>query len=57
MNHEPDAAVTDLTAAIALNPKDGLAYRFRGLAYDAKKDPRRAELDYAALKQIDPTAR
>jgi regulator of sirC expression with transglutaminase-like and TPR domain len=55
--HEPDAAIVDLTAAIALNPKDPLAYRFRGAAYAAKKDFKRANADEAATRQLDPAAR
>jgi Tfp pilus assembly protein PilF len=55
--HETTAAVADLTAAIALNPKDALAYRFRGSAYAAKEDSKRADLDFAMARQLDPTAR
>jgi len=43
--HDDDAAIADLTRAIAQNPKDGLAYRYRSLAYSAKKDRQHANSD------------
>jgi tetratricopeptide (TPR) repeat protein len=45
------------TAAIAINPKDALAFRFRSSAYAAKKDLNRAKLDGATARQLDPIAR
>jgi tetratricopeptide (TPR) repeat protein len=55
--HELGAAIDDLTAAIALNPRDALAFRFRSLAYTAKRDSKRAEIDDATARKLDPTAR
>lgn len=55
--HEFDAAIADLSAAIALNPKDGQAYSLRGLAYEAKRDTKRADLDFATMRQLDAAAR
>ena len=51
------AAIADLTAAIALNPNDALAYRFRGSAYAAKRDLKRAGLDDAAALRLNPKVR
>ncbi len=52
--HEPDAAIADLTAAIALNPNDALAYHFRAAAHEAKRDRRHADLDEAAAVRLNP---
>jgi hypothetical protein len=57
MRRDADAAIADLSAAIALNPQDALAYQFRGAAYTAKKDRRRADLDAEAASHIDPSRR
>jgi Tfp pilus assembly protein PilF len=54
MKHEPDAAILDLSAAIALNPRDIVAYRYRALAYDAKRDTKRADMDFARERQLEP---
>jgi hypothetical protein len=50
---QPNRRIVDLTAAIALNPQDIVAYRFRALAYDAKRDTTRADLDFAAEKKLE----
>ena len=55
--HDAQAAITDLTAAIALNPGDARAYQYRGEAYAAKQDMRRANLDAAAALRINPSLR
>ena len=47
----------DLTAAIAVNPKDALAYNFRASAFAAKEDLKRANLDEAMARQLDPKVR
>jgi outer membrane murein-binding lipoprotein Lpp len=57
MQHDLGAAIDDLSAAIALNPKDALAFRFRSSAYAAKKDSNRADIDDATARRLDPTAR
>ncbi len=44
----------DLSAAIALNPNDVRAYRYRALAYEGKNDTRHADLDDAMVEQLDP---
>jgi hypothetical protein len=49
--------VVDLTAAIALNPKDIVAYRFRALAFDAKRDTKRASMGFETQRQLDTAAR
>jgi Flp pilus assembly protein TadD len=55
--HQTDAAILDLSAAIALNVSDARAYRYRALAYEAKKDVRHADLDFAAAARLDPKGR
>jgi tetratricopeptide (TPR) repeat protein len=52
--HEAGLAIIDLTAAIALNPNDALAYHFRASAHETKKDLRHAELDEAAALRLNP---
>jgi Tfp pilus assembly protein PilF len=54
---EYDRAIEDLTSAIALDPKDALAFRFRASAYAAKKDSKRANNDDFRVRQLDPSAR
>jgi tetratricopeptide (TPR) repeat protein len=57
IRHDVQAAIADLSAAIALNPRDARAYQYRGEAYAAKQDMRRANLDAAAALRINPSAR
>ncbi len=49
--------MVDLTAAIAIDPKDALAYRFRSLAYAALNDNRHAVEDDATALRLNPGAR
>jgi regulator of sirC expression with transglutaminase-like and TPR domain len=52
--HEHNAAIADLTAAIAINPTDVRAYRYRALAYEGKNDLRHEDLDDATIRRLDP---
>jgi Flp pilus assembly protein TadD len=56
-DHQYDAAIVDLTAAIALNPKDALACNFRASAYAEKKDFKRANTDEAKARELDRMVR
>jgi hypothetical protein len=49
-----DAAISDLTESITLNPKDALAYRYRSLAYAAKHDDQHAQSDDQTSLRLDP---
>src|ERR1043166_2567348 len=42
---EPDKAIADFTAGIALNPKDAIAYHNRGVALASKKEYDQALVD------------
>jgi tetratricopeptide (TPR) repeat protein len=48
-----DRAIGSYTEAIRVNPKDVLAYRNRGRAYEAKGEIRKAEEDYAKARQLE----
>ena len=47
-----DAAIADYTEAIRLDPRDSIAYRHRGLAYEAKGDGEHASADYNMVIQL-----
>lgn len=50
-----EKGICDLTKAIELNPKDSLAYRYRGLSYIESKDFERAILDFNTVIRLNPT--
>ena len=52
-----DAAISDLTEAIALNPTDALAYRYRSIAYAAEHDDQHAQTDDQTSLRLDPKQR
>lgn len=52
--HEHNAAIADLTAAIAINPTGVRAYRYRALAYEGKSDLQHEDLDDATVRRLDP---
>ena len=49
-----DDAITLLTKALSLNPKDAIALADRGIAFANKSDRAAAEKDFAAAEAIDP---
>lgn len=53
-NKEYDQAIADLTKAIDVDPKHGLAHANRGLAYSAKKEYERAIADLSKAIEINP---
>ena len=50
-----DAAIADLTAAIAAKPDNGAAYILRGNSYDARGELDKALADYNEAIRIDPS--
>jgi lipoprotein NlpI/predicted negative regulator of RcsB-dependent stress response len=52
-NHDYEAAIAELSDAVALNPKYAIAYRTRGDAYYAKEDYDHAIADYAQAIDLD----
>lgn len=49
-----DAAITDYSAALSINPAFAKAYVNRGVAWERKGDLGRAIADYEAALRIDP---
>jgi tetratricopeptide (TPR) repeat protein len=49
------SAIADSRKAIAINPKNGWAYRLLGNAYEALQDNRNAMINYDKAIEIDPT--
>jgi tetratricopeptide (TPR) repeat protein len=55
--HDRDRAEADLTRAIALDPKNALAYNDRGILWREKGDPDRAIADFSSAIAIEAVPR
>ena len=51
-NGDHDKAITDYTAAIQINPKDGTTFYARGYSYWQKGDKAKADADFAQAEKL-----